>query len=192
MSRKKKDEKQADNVMSMDDFKLSTVLVCDACKCTRVECKPGSASVLGKCANCGGSVRVTGAGVADCKVDPRHTRPEQLQLIWVMPGPPKNGLKEEKDDGFVNMTFRVPGESRDVIKKALEAVSVMTMLERGRGTNWKGIALEYVCAEFLSGVQPEVFERVAADEVRGRAELSIKEAEERMAQADLPLAASGD
>jgi len=65
---------------------------------------------------------------------------------------------------YVTLRFRIlKAGQKDVIDKAMEAVRVANCSsDKFREQTWQGHALEYICADFLSGCTPEVLQIVEA------------------------------
>lgn len=143
----------------------TAILVCQ-CGCTRFDVtKTTRTAVAAACAKCGGKISVKGnialpvrtpeAEVAYAVTD-KVVRPDPNAASQAGKAPT---LSEQ---GYRTLRFKISEEQDEVISRALEAVRVLNCTdEKFRAQQWQGSALEYVCADFLAGVDPRALSVVA-------------------------------
>ncbi len=145
----------------------SIIVVCQ-CGCTvfNVDSKTKTAVSL-SCAKCGDKTSVKGP-VALANVP--STEIMKAVKTPVMPDPdyePKKATSKksseaeqgaENEQKYTMLRFRVGIEAKNnVIDKAMEAVRIMNCADSNfRAQTWQGHALEFLCADFLSGCDPSV------------------------------------
>lgn len=89
------------------------------------------------------------------------------------PGKKGAGKKKKKEDTkYKLLRFRILEEQDSTIRRAMEIVRVMNNSDpKFRDQAWQGHALEFVCADFISGAPPETLAVVdAMDEAAEEAE----------------------
>jgi hypothetical protein len=75
-----------------------------------------------------------------------QTEPEKLDLQ--VRAAKRVGKDPSLDQGWVTLRFRITVEQRDVIWGAMERAREIAQVP---GKLWKGVALEYVAADFVAG-----------------------------------------
>lgn len=60
----------------------------------------------------------------------------------------RRGYDPKLEDGWVTLRFRITQKQRDMLNEALERVKETAGIS---GRLWKGVALEWLCADFLAG-----------------------------------------
>jgi hypothetical protein len=157
------------------------VLVVCQCRSTGWTVKKATATAVSLvCSKCGLAASVKGSvaearissGALAAAVADHLTRPKPK----TEPAPPSGSDRDDDgsdgsseptlgDQGFRTLRFRIDGEQDELIQRAMEAVRIMNHRdEQFRVQQWQGSALEYICADFLSGVDPAVIEIVEAIE----------------------------
>lgn len=131
--------------MSQD---LSTVLICPVCKCTLFKEKNAEGSILLQCAQCGGSAKVSKAGIGFAVVEQVQ---ESGAVFPVSTEIQKKWDKEEKAK-FEILEFRLPSAVKKIIQAALWAAKCQMQI---RGSWYGGAVLAHICADYLSGVDYE-------------------------------------
>jgi len=160
----------------------TAIVVCQ-CGCTSFNIdKQTKTSVTLACTKCGDKTSVKGP-VALAQVDDNEVK-AAIERSVVRPDPdydPSAG-KEKKptlsEQGYTMLRFRVGLEAKEnTIDRALECIRVRNCNDAEfKDQTWQGHALEYLCAEHLSGEDPQVIAIV--DEMHEEADAAAKEAEE--------------
>jgi hypothetical protein len=157
------------------------LVVCNSCRSTAWTVGKASATAISlTCAQCGGRASVKAAvgparvpiGLAALAVENYvHPTPKAAP-------PPADGDDDGEgtpslgDQGFMTIRARITREQYEAtIRRAMEAVRVQNNREDAfRSQQWQGTALEYICADYLSGVDPRILEIVDAQEAAVEAE----------------------
>lgn len=152
---------------------LETCLLVCQCKSTRfTEHKRTKTAIVFKCRECGLSTSVKGnvtyARVSQDEVsfavEKKMITPGKVEQIAMNTGENEGSVEEEtekkptlSEQGYRQLRFRVLKESDDVIQDAFEGVRIQNAgVEEFRSQQWQGLALEAVCADYLSGLDPMV------------------------------------
>jgi len=125
---------------------LSTVLICSACKGTLFKEKKHDGSILLHCETCGGSAKVSKAGIGFAVVAQLQ---ESGRVFPTAKGPAVKKEGQEKEVEFEIMEFRLPSSVKKLVQATLwTAKSVLGIT----GSWYGGAMLAHICADFLSGV----------------------------------------
>lgn len=159
------------------------LVVCNSCRSTAWTLGKASATAIAlKCAKCGCRASVKGAvgparvpaGLAALAVEHVvHPEPKAAPAPAAGggggdgdDGDGEGGAPSLGDQGFMTIRARLTRDQYEgTVRRAMEAVRVMNHRDEAfRVQQWMGTALEYICADFLSGVDPAVLEIVEAQE----------------------------
>lgn len=150
------------------------LVVCNSCRSTSWTVKRATTTAISIiCAKCGGKASVKAAvgpanipaGLAALAVE-NYVHPTPKAAPPPSDGDDEDGAPSLGDQGFMTIRARLTREQYEMtVRRAMEAVRVMNNRDEAfRVQQWMGTALEYICADFLSGVDPRVLEIVDAQE----------------------------
>jgi ribosomal protein L37E len=182
------------------------ILVCQCGSTSFSEKKTTKTAVVFTCAKCGLDTSVKGR-VAVVRAPREEVSYALTAKVTAPPPPPEKedgtpaadpaGGKRPTlgEQGFVQYRFRVAKDADETtIRPALEAVRIMNCKDDDyRAQTWQGLALEYVCASFLAGVDPLVLDVLEAQRQVVQAEaqrVAAKEGRELTARKIARLRAS--
>lgn len=161
------------------------IIVCQCGKTGFEVKKKTSTAVALTCAACGhemsvkGPVAITHVGEDEVLVAVRESiiRPDPDYKASTKKAPTPE--QEEAKKKYTMLRFRTLIEAKEkVIDKALEAVRLMNAGDdEYKQQTWQGHALEYVCADFLSGVDPEILAHI--EQIEEHIETLIKSENEK-------------
>ena len=159
----------------------ATIVVCQCGKTAFEITKQTTTAVSLKCASCGHELSVKGP-VAITHVKENEVLAAIKESI-VRPDPTYQASTKKKAQTpeqeaeaakYTMLRFRVLIEAKDsVIDKAMEAVRLENSSDDNyKQQTWQGHALEYICADYLSGVNPEILSHI--DQIEEDIEKLIK------------------
>lgn len=135
---------------------LSTILICSACKGTLFKEKKHDGSILLHCETCGGSAKVSKAGIGFAVVAQMQ---ESGKVFPTAKAPVERKGKEPEEAEFEIMEFRLP----PAVKRLVQATLWTAKAKLGITGSWYGGAmLAHICADFLSGVD---FSEIGKDDL---------------------------
>ena len=153
-----------------------TFLVCQCRSADWTVQKTSATAITLKCAKCGTKASVK-AGVASARVPPGLV-PAAISDHLTRPAPPPPRASapeptagedetEAPEEKRSTLRFGITAGQEEVIQRALEAERVLNHRDpEFRSQEWQGLALEHICADFLSGADPRALEVVDAVEAR--------------------------
>jgi hypothetical protein len=138
------------------------------CQCGEVRYTVGkrTKTAVGiECQACGTKSSVKG-NVAPVRVGEAEVAFAVKEKV-VRPDPDAGKPKDDKptlgDQGYRTLRFKINEDQDKVVRRALDAVRVMNFEgEAYKSQQWQGTALEQICADFLSGVDPNVLQVIDA------------------------------
>jgi len=158
---------------------MESMIVACQCGSTRYEVKKRTKTAISLvCAKCGLRASVKG-NVAQVRVGKQEVLYALANTVITPDDTPDeagDAPGEKVGDGtggvgaqYVTLRFRImKGDQKDVIDKAMEVIRIMQCGEdRFREQTWQGHALEWICADFLSGAPQDalqIFEACEAAE----------------------------
>lgn len=160
--------------------KVETTIVVCQCGSTSFNLKKKTKTAVElKCTKCGDKTSVKGP-VAITQIEKEEVALAVKESV-VRPDPdyePKSSGKKPKEDDkeYTMLRFRIGVEAKEaVVDRALEAVRVLNNdNEEYKKQTWQGHALEFICADFISGCDPQAL--VIVDEIEEEMQLLAEKA----------------
>lgn len=160
------------------------ILVCE-CSSTKFEVKKQTkTSVSLECEKCQRTMSVKGSTALVRIGETEITYAVKEHIIGPDPDAGKNKDGGEVDkkptlssQGHVMLRFKLTPNQRDLINRASECIRIMNVKdEKYREQQWHGSALEFMAADFISGVDPNVL--LVVEAMEEAADIEIKKAED--------------
>lgn len=138
---------------------LSTILICSACKGTLFKEKKHDGSILLHCETCGGSAKVSKAGIGFAVVAQMQESGKVFPTVKA-PVERKGGTGTGTEEAeFEIMEFRLPAPVKRLVQATLWAAKSKLQIT---GSWYGGAMLAHICADFLSGVD---FSEIGKDDL---------------------------